>query len=262
MGLSVSAFISLGARALERDISYGLIPGCTTPSCDELNTLTAFLDVLYCLVVYVLVHGFVRYARRLDVLDDERTVRVEDYTLMLYGLEGIRAASPNELRVHVEASLRQHATILMTDYQKLFEHHEKKAKSVFTCRKKYHRGLANLNAALQRKWAQFLDEKSEKVADVTMIVRDRGLLRGLVKLVPLEKKVATLKHKLDIADVTEAKCSKWSIGRELKGAEKKLEKRKAQVDQIADAELLPSASVDVDPSTTSGPFVWLVACFL
>lgn len=164
MGLSFSAFISLGARALERDILYEFVTGCTTPSCDELNTLTAFLDVLYCLLVYVLVHGFVRYARRLDVLDDERTVRVEDYTMMLYGLEGIQEATPGELCEHVESALRRHAQDLMYEYQKLFEHHDKKANAMFTCRKMYHKRLANLNAALQRKWAQFLDDESEKAS--------------------------------------------------------------------------------------------------
>ena len=53
---------------------------------------------------------------------------------------------------------------------------------------------------------------SPQVADVTMIVKDRGLLRGLVKLVPLEKKVSMLQHKKRLAEVTEAKCSAWKMG--------------------------------------------------
>ena len=57
---------------------YGAIQGCQTSDCARANTLTAFLDVLYCLITYLLMHAFVAYAKKLETLDDERTVRVEE----------------------------------------------------------------------------------------------------------------------------------------------------------------------------------------
>ena len=73
-----------------------------------------------------------------------------------------------------------------------------------------------------------------------MIVKDRGLLRRLVKLVPLEKKLSTIRKRIVIAQATEAGgCTKWSLNEKEKVAHRKMDYKRLQVDELAAKDLNP-----------------------
>ena len=235
-----TALMSLGARALERDTAYGAIDGCNTASCNRLNTWTAGLDVLFVLIAWGLVREFRKYAIRLATIDGEVNVRVEDYTVELFGFEGLKSTEPAEVKTHVEGALNAHAKAKVALYTKFKEYHDAKLADKATCRRVYHGARSNLNAALIKKWQLFLDENCAEVADVTMIVKDRGLLRRLVKLVPLEKNLSTLQKRLEIAEATDAGgCTKWSLKSKAKAAERRLDYKRRQVDDLATKDLRP-----------------------
>ena len=78
------------------------------------------------------------------------------------------------------------------------------------------------------------------MADITVVVEDRGLLRGLVKLVPLEKVAATLRRRVEVANVLKMNsCSKFFLVRKMKKAELALTQRRAQLDALATQDLPP-----------------------
>ena len=68
-------------------------------------------------------------------------------------------------------------------------------------------------------------------------MRDRGLLRRLVGLAPVEAKLPTLKRKIDIAKQLGKKTK--SLEKQLSKAEDKLKKKRAIVDKIAASPLRP-----------------------
>lgn len=235
-----TALMSLGARTAERDLAYGGHEGCNTTSCKTLNTWAAVLDVLYVIFVFMLVNEFRKYAITLSKIDGEVNVRVEDYTAEIFGFAGLNQTEPAEVRNHMEKSLIEHAKAKMDHYKKLKEYHQAKLQDEGTWWRRYHKARVNVNQAHQTKWRLFLDENCQQVADVTMIVHDRGLLRKLVKLVPFEKAVSTLKKQKEIAEATEAGgCTKYIINSKLVVAERKLDYKRMQVDATAAKDLNP-----------------------
>ena len=69
------------------NLSCLAVPGCISDACKSLNTWTAGLDVLYVLLVFLLVHEFRKYAVTLALIDGEVNVRVEDYSMELFGFQ-------------------------------------------------------------------------------------------------------------------------------------------------------------------------------
>lgn len=118
-------------------------------------------------------------------------MRVEDYSIALYGLHGLDDVSPDALKRHVEMALKSHADKRLAYFQSL--------RSRETARKHPRKLRVDVYDALVAKWEEWIKRRCHRVADVTMIVRDRGLLRRLVTLAPVEARVPTLKRRLDIA---------------------------------------------------------------
>ena len=237
---SLFALTTLGARVMERDPAYGQTNGCSTHSCLVLNTLTAGLDVLYVILVFMLVREFRKYAMTLSMIDGEVNVRVEDYTIQIFGFDGLAETEPELVKKHIEASLVAHATARKAHYSKLREYHQAKLEANATWNRQYHESRAKLSQALEGKWRMFLDENCQQVADVTLIVKDRGLLRRLVKLVPLEMKLKTAQRKRQIAEVTGAGgCKKSMLAKAEKVAQRRLGYKHTQVDEIARKDFNP-----------------------
>ena len=96
----------------------------------------------------------------------------------------------------------------------------------------------NATQRLINKWEDFVQNMCHRVADVTLIVQDRGLLRRLVRLAPVEARVPTLQRKLEIAKVTQ---KTWrSAEKRLEQAQEKALKHQQEVDKIAAERLKPS----------------------
>ena len=142
----IFALPSLGARAFERDaFAYGAISGCDTPRCKALNTWTAALDVVYAVLVFFLVRAFRKYAVTLALIDGEVNVRVEDYTIELFGFAGLNQTEPPEVKAHVEAALVAHATAKKELFAARKQYHQEKAaaaKGGLCSSRTYHKGQA------------------------------------------------------------------------------------------------------------------------
>ena len=166
------AVATLGARVSFFDTTNDRrVGGCETERCKTLNLLTAGLDSLFCLVFFFGVRAFRRYAVRLAEVDDAISVRVEDYSVVMYGLEGLMALRPHEtckpadIKQFVETALQEHA---QTVHQ------------------------TSRDGSMAAKWGTFAAADANAVWNVTLIADDRGLLRDLIANVPLERLVYTL----------------------------------------------------------------------
>ena len=167
MGTSWSALLSLGARAMERDLSYSVVAGCLTDSCIELNNMTAALDVLYCMVAYNLIGAFKRHALSAVKLYDELNAVVSDYSLMLYGTpEELANATPDQLKEEVEAALVGLARRRVAGWGGIRDHH---AARLETCSARwirfhriYHEKRKKTAEAHVLKWTEFLDLHCEE----------------------------------------------------------------------------------------------------
>ena len=149
-----TALLSLGTRSREHD---GSVSGCVTPACERLNTLAAGLELLFIAMAFFSVRAFCAYARTIAALDQEENVRVEDYSIELFGLRGLVDASPAQLRDHVEYALQQYAEAKRQTYRQQYNlAHSPLRRGVY--------------AALAAKWDDFLRLRCHRVADVTLIV--------------------------------------------------------------------------------------------
>ena len=229
---TVFAIMTLGARATEANPAYGFHLGCTTATCKFLNTLNAGLDILYCLLLFYGVRSFQDYAEKLAVMEDEENATIEDYSIMLYGLSGLRSVEPEQIKAHVEAALKEHAEVQKAEW-------ERRLSRAMQRRAQLTR-LGKYFQAQKLKWNAFLEDKSYTVADVTIIADDRGLLRELMELAPLEEKVPSLKLKLAIAEKMQAGCCTIPLlKRNLRLAERSLHRERAKVDKQALKSLRP-----------------------
>jgi hypothetical protein len=228
------ALASLGARTQELDASFGLDPGCTTRWCEEFNAVTASIEAVYALLFLLCVRSFRNYARTMAALDEEENVRIESYSIEIFGFSGLKRVSARDVRAHVQAALRAHAEARKAHYEaQLTSANVRGARFA---------PLAQLYEALADKWQDFLERKCHRVQDVTLIVHDRGLLRRLVSLAPKEAKVPTLRRKLDIAK---------RLGDPTAKLEKKMKKAQVPDDDRTSPALVPPLRVLTSPGPRS-----------
>ena len=231
------ALITLGTRARELDPQRAFEDGCATDDCIALNNLTAVLEVLYSLLFFFAVRHFLRYANTLSFIDQEENVRVEDYSIELFGFDWLSEsdATPRTVKAFVEGALKAHGEAYAAKYKARKEKYEGRKSRQF---------LAQMYARMEAKWRQFLGQQpfpgethkapAYKVKDVTMIVEDNGLLRKLVAITPAEARVPTLERQLEVAKATGvSEGGLRKIERRIAKAEALLERKIAAADTVA-----------------------------
>ena len=231
---SLFAVASLGARVQENDPTYGVHLGCTTLSCERLNTVSAALELLYVLLYFYAVRTFQAYARKMTVYQYLEKASIEDYSVMIYGLRGLSQVDPEEGKAFVEAAVHSYATDQIRKYDRRIERVMRRGGAGGLARVgRYYQGQKN-------KWMEFLAEGCERVADITMIADDGGLLRELCRLAPLEERVPTLRNKLAIAEKSGANgCKVCMLRHKLTTSERRLRYERLRTDKLAEDALTP-----------------------
>ena len=167
----VLSIFSLGARvSFINPTTNVMIVGCNDDFCKTLNWIQALLDSIFCIFFFYATNKFIAYARAMADHDDAMNLRVNDYSIWLHGLYGVHKYRP--LETYTPAMLGDYIEGALAEYAKKLSQ--------------------SSNERLANKWKEFVRRESWRVWDVTLIAHDRGLLRDLVRNVPIEQKVFAL----------------------------------------------------------------------
>lgn len=226
------ALVTLGARVQEGDPEY-VHMGCPRRECVLLNEISSGLEVLYCLIYFYAVRTFINYSKTLALHQELESASIENYSVMMYGFEGLSKVDPEEAKSHVESAVREYAN------EKVRKYDRRIARAMRGKGRQVQR-LGLYFQGQKDRWMQFLADHCERVADVTMIADDKGLLRELCELAPLEERVPTLRNKLAIAEKSGANWLSVMLLRwELEVAQRKLVYERERTDNLAVHALKP-----------------------
>ena len=99
------ALVTLGARVQEGDPEY-VHMGCPRRECVLLNEISSGLEVLYCLIYFYAVRTFINYSKTLALHQELESASIENYSVMMYGFEGLSKVDPEEAKSHAESAVR------------------------------------------------------------------------------------------------------------------------------------------------------------